>query len=121
MLWLVDPLFQVLPEAAEEVRTTLLPWQNEVVPDAVMVGTAGAGETETVTGDEFPEIQPLASVLFTEKLPLLLTTMLWLVAPLDQIFPDENDDVSVTDPPLQNERGPEAEIEGVEGVFTITA
>jgi len=66
ILWLVDPLLQVLPEVAEEVSTTLLPSQNVVGPDAVMVGTVGAGETVTVTGDELPERQPLASVRFTE-------------------------------------------------------
>ena len=66
ILWLVDPLLQVLPEVAEDVSTTLLPAQNLIGPDVVMVGTDGAGETVTVTGDELPERQPLASVRFTE-------------------------------------------------------
>jgi hypothetical protein len=39
-----------------------------------------------------------------------------LVAPVDQVFPDGADELSVTDPPSQKLNGPLAEMMGAAGV-----
>ena len=44
-----------------------------------------------------------------------------VVEPSDQVFPEELDEVNVTDPPEQNVVAPPADIVGVEGIgFTVT-
>ena len=44
-----------------------------------------------------------------------------VVAPVDQVFPVAEDEVKVTEPPVQNARGPLAVIVGVVGSgFTVT-
>ena len=45
----------------------------------------------------------------------------WVVAPFDQTFPVEDEEVSVTDPPLQKVVAPLAVIVGTAGTgFTVT-
>ena len=61
----VAPLDHTFPVAADEVKVTLPPWQNVVVPDAVMVGVAGKAFTVIVTAVEAGEVQV---PLFTDTL-----------------------------------------------------
>jgi len=56
----VAPFDQVLPVAAEEVRTTLPPSQKVVGPLAEIVGAAGVGVIVTVVAGENAEEHPLA-------------------------------------------------------------
>ena len=45
----------------------------------------------------------------------------WVVAPFDQVFPVADEEVKITEPPVQNARGPLAVIVGVVGSgFTVT-
>ena len=47
--------------------------------------------------------------------------MLLVVAVVDHVFPEATLDVNITDPPVQKEVGPPAEIVGIAGkAFTIT-
>jgi hypothetical protein len=46
------------------VSVTLLPWQNVVGPEAVIVGADGRGFTFTVAGDDVAA-QPFTSVTVT--------------------------------------------------------
>jgi len=50
----------------------------------------------------------------------VLTVILEVVSPVDHWLPEGEDEVRTTDPPEQNERGPEAEMVGMDGVFTVT-
>ena len=53
---------------------------------------------------------------------MLLTVILWLVAPLDHKLPVAADDVNCTEPPWQKVVEPLLEILGVAGnAFTVTA
>jgi hypothetical protein len=56
------PLDHVFPVGEEDVSTTLPPWQKVVGPPAVIVGAAGFGSTEIVTGAEVVDKQPFTSV-----------------------------------------------------------
>ena len=55
----------------------------------------------------------------------MLTVIDWVVAPVDQIFPDADEEVKVTEPPVQNEVGPLGVMVGVAGsgvtVTTVAA
>ena len=116
----VAPVDQLFPLAEEDVRTTLPPEQKVVGPPAEIVGAAGVGFTVTVTPAEAGEVQP-ASVLVTVYVPEVVTVIDCVVAPVDQLFPLAEDDVSTTLPPEQNVVGPPAEIVGAAGIgFTVT-
>ena len=53
--------------------------------------------------------------------PLALTVIDWVVSVVDQVFPVETEDVSTTEPPVQNVVGPPAVITGAAGIgFTVT-
>lgn len=115
----VAPVDQVFPVADEDVKVTELPEQNVVGPLAVMVGVAGSGLTVTVVAAETEEHDPLETVTVYE--PLAVTVMDCVVAPVDQVFPVEAEDVRVTEPPAQKEVGPLAVIVGIAGVgLTVT-
>ena len=70
--------------AALEVSTTLPPWQNVVAPPAVIVGLAGNAFTVTVVANDAAELHPLALVVVNVNVPLVLTLMFCVVAPLLQ-------------------------------------
>jgi hypothetical protein len=61
--WVVAPVDQRFPLAADDVRVIEPPAQNEVGP--VMVGVGGSGFTVTVKGADVAW-QPLALVAVTE-------------------------------------------------------
>ena len=54
----VAPVDQVLPEAEDDVKTTLPPAQKESGPPAVMVGVVGVGLMVTVVPIDVAEVQP---------------------------------------------------------------
>lgn len=65
--------------------------------------------------------QPAALVTCTVKLPDVVTSILDVVAPFDQRYVAPALAVRVTLPPVQNVKGPPAEITGVTGIeFTVT-
>jgi len=111
---------QRLPEAADEVNTTLFPAQNVVGPPAVIVGTGGFGLTVTDVAVEFPEVHP-ATICSTVYEPVVVTVMDCVVSPVDHKLLAEAEDVNMTEPPEQNVVGPPAVITGTEGIgFTVT-
>lgn len=77
----VAPVLHRYETAAELVKVTLLPAQKVVGPLAVIVGTAGSGNTVTVVVADTAG-HPLISFTVTEYSPLLFTLMLWVVAPV---------------------------------------
>jgi hypothetical protein len=87
-----------LPDTAEDVSVTLLPWQNESGPLAVIVGAGGIGFTTTVTEADGALVQ-LPTVCVTVNVPLVVTVMLCVVAPVLHVLPVVALDVSVTLPP----------------------
>ena len=70
--------------------------------------------TVTTTPAELAE-HPLISVTVTEYVPDVVTLIAFVVAPVDQVFPEASDDVKLTEFPTQNVKGPSAEIVGVGG------
>ena len=52
--------------------------------------------------------------------PLVVMVILGSVAPFDHRFPLEAEEVKTTDPPEQKLKGPEEEMDGITGVFTVT-
>ena len=63
MDWVVAPPgVQRLPDALEEVSTTLPPAQKVVGPPGVMVGAEGSGFTVTVMAFDTGEGQPLLTM-----------------------------------------------------------
>jgi hypothetical protein len=120
MLWVVAPPgLHTFPEALLLVSTTLPPAQKVVGPPALMVGV-GKGLTVTVV-PVLVALQPLL-VTVTLNVPLLLTVMLWVVAPPGlHTLPEVLLLVSTTLPPAQKVVGPPALIVGVAGFgFTVT-
>jgi hypothetical protein len=116
----VAPFDQTLFDDEDEVSTTLLPEQNVVGPPAEIVGTEGIGFTVTTVAVEGADVQA-PSVVVTVYDPGVVTVIDGVVAPFDQVYPNVDEEVSVTDPPAQNVVGPPAEIVGVAGVgFTVT-
>ena len=115
----VAPFDQVFPVADEDVRTTEPPAQNVVGPPAVMVGTGGTGFTVTVV-EAAAEVQPFAETV-SVYVPAVETTIDCVVSVVDQVFPVAAEEVSVTDPPVQNVNGPLAVMVGVAGIgLTVT-
>jgi hypothetical protein len=116
----VAPLDQVLPFADDDVNVTDPPEQNVVGPPAVIIGVDGNEFTVTTVPAEDADVQP-PLVTLTVYVPAVETVMDCVVAPLDQVFPLADDDVNVTEPPVQNVVGPPAVIVGVVGkAFTVT-
>ena len=115
----VAPVDHKLPEAADEVSTTLPPEQNVVGPPGVMVGADGIGFTVTVTPAEAGDVQPLV-VCVTVYVPEAETVMACVVAPVDHKLPEAAEDVRVTLPPVQRVVGPPGVIVGAVGTaFTV--
>ena len=115
----VAPVDQRYDEPLDAVSVTLPPAQNVVGPPAEIVAV-GFGLAVTTWG-ALVAVQPLASVTVTLKLPLVLTVIDVVVAPLDHRYdtpPPEA--VSVTLPPAQNVVGPFALMVGVAGVAVVT-
>ena len=113
------PVDQVLPPTDEEVNVTVFPAQIVVDPLAVMVGVVGVEVAVTTVVAEVAEQPPLVTV--TEYEPEFVTTMDCVVAPVDQRLPEAAEEVSITDPGVQNVVGPPAVIVGVAGTgFTVT-
>ena len=54
----VAPVDQVLPDAEDEVSTTLPPEQKVVGPPAVIVGVEGTAFTVTVVPADTADVQP---------------------------------------------------------------
>jgi hypothetical protein len=116
----LEPLLQVLPEVAEEVRTTESPLQKVVFPPAVIVGVAGLAFTVTNVASELSDLHPF-TVLKTLNDPEVRTVMLFDVKPLLQVLPFVAEEVRTTESPLQKVVFPPAEIVGVDGfAFTVT-
>ena len=114
---LVDQRF---PVEEDDVNTTEPPAQNLVGPLGVIVGTAGKAYTVTTVAKELPEEHP-AKICSTVYEPLLVTVIDCVVSPVDQRFPLEAEEVSMTEPPSQKVVGPAAVIVGTEGTgFTVT-
>jgi hypothetical protein len=113
----VAPVDQTLPVNAEDVRVIVLPAQNELGP--VIVGVTGSGSEVTTCATEVAE-QPFASVTVTLYDPAAETVIDCVIAPVDQRFPVNAEDVSVIVLPAQNALGPL--IVGVAGRgFEVTA
>ena len=55
-------VFHAYPGEVLAVRITLPPVQKVVGPEAVIVGTAGVGETFTIVGVEVAEVHPAAMI-----------------------------------------------------------
>lgn len=53
-----------------------------------------------------------------EYVPLVVTVIVWVVSPVDHIFPAAAEEVKVTDPPSQNVVGPLAVIVGAVAIGT---
>lgn len=105
--------------AADDVNTTDPPEQKVVGPPAVIAGAAGSGFTVTAEEAE-GEVQPLAETV-NVYVPLAVTVMDCVTAPVDQVLPVAEDDVKVTEPPEQKVVGPLAVIVGVAGTgVTVT-
>ena len=102
---------------AEAVKSMVFGEHTAVGLVTVIVGKAF---TVTLVAADVAE-QPFASVNVTVYEPLVLTVIDWVVAPVDQVFPVEADDVNTTDPPEQKVVGPLATIVGATGGgFTVT-
>ena len=116
----VEPSDHVLPVASEDVSTTLSPSQNVKGPLEEIVGTTGTGFTMIVSEAEAPEVHP-DETTSTLNVPEVVTVIDCVVAPFDQRLSVADDEVSVTDPPLQKVVAPLAVIVGTEGTgFTVT-
>ena len=68
--------------AGLDVSVTLPPWQNVMLPPAVIVGVAGNGFTKTVVANDAADLQPFALVTVKVYVSLSVTVMLCVVAPL---------------------------------------
>ena len=102
----VAPLLHNHEFPVEAVNTTLLPSQKVVAPFAVMSAT---GNWLTVTAVEAEtSVQPPACVTVTEKLPVALTVIDCVVAPLLHKYEEPVLAVNTTEPPWQKLTGPPA-------------
>jgi hypothetical protein len=97
---------------------TLPPAQNVVGPLGVMVAV-GSGLTVTVW-EAGADVQLFASVVVTVYVPLVLTVMAAVVAPVDQRYDVPPEAVSVTLPPAQNVVGPDGVMVAVGSGLTVT-
>ena len=117
--WVTAPLDQSHDEPLLAVSVTLSPAQKVVGPLAVIVGRRGRRGGDGHGGGR--GTQPLPSVTVTVNVPLLLTTIDCVVAPLDQSQELAALAVRVTLPPAQNVVGPSAVIVGTGGgLLTVT-
>ena len=115
----VAPFDQTLLVGEDEVNVTEPPAQNVVTPLAVIVGTEGSGFTTTLTGVEEVEVHP-RTVCETLYEPLVLTVIDGVISPVDQKFPEDAEDVNVTEPPSQNVVALLAVTTGAAGIgFTV--
>ncbi len=103
----------------DAVSVTLPPEQNVVGPSAVMLAVGFAFAVTTVGDDA--ALHPLAFVTVTLKLPLALTVMACVVAPVDQRYDAPLDAVNVTLPPAQKVVGPPGVMVAVGFAFAMTA
>ena len=84
-----------------------------------MVGVVGFEFTVTTVAADVDEQPPVLTETVYE--PDVETTIDWVVAPVDHVFPVVALEVKVTDPPEQNVSEPLAVIVGVVGFgFTVT-
>src|SRR5512140_718760 len=112
----VAPVDQRFPVRDDEVRVIVEPAQNELGP--LMVGVGGAGVLVTANGGEVAE-PPFASATVSLYVPAAETMIDCVVAPVDQRFPVNAEEVSVIVVPGHNEVGPV--MVGAGGVgFTVT-
>ena len=114
----VSPVLQMFLPIYEEVRVTESPRQMVEALLVLIIGGAGLGTTLTTTGILVKLVQAL-STWFTVKEPLLRTTMLWVLAPVLQIFPVTTLEVSTTLSPSQKVNGPLAVTNGATGVLEV--
>lgn len=120
MLWDVSPLVHTFPDVALEVKVTLSPWQNVVLPVIEIPGVGGIGFATIVVGNELA-LHPFASVVVTEKFPLPFTVILCVVSLLFHLFPESALEVNITLSPAQNVVGLFVAIVGVGGnALTVT-
>ena len=110
---------QVFPVGSDEVNVTEPPAQNVVGPPGVIVGAAGGAVTVIVV-PALVELQvPFETV--TVYVPEVETVIACVVSAVDQVFPGADDDVKVTEPPVQNVVGPPGVITGTAGAgLTVT-
>ena len=102
----------------EAVKVMLSP-EHPTKAVALTVGI-GALLTFTEVAAEVAE-QPFPSVVVTVYVPVDVTVIVCVVAVVDQTFPFAVLDVKSTEPPVQNDVAPFAEIVGVTGVaFIVT-
>jgi hypothetical protein len=86
-----------------------------------MVGTVGFGCTTTFIGKELDDTHPLPSEKVTLYKPGVVTTMLSDVAAFDHTFPEDSEDISITESPSQKVVEPPAVMVGADGFeFTET-
>ena len=100
-----------------DVKVTESPWQNVFDPLAEMDTLGKAFTVTLVEADVFEHA--LLSVIFTEKLPLDFTLMLWVVAPEFHKYVFEVLEVKVTESPWQNVFDPLALMLGVAGLLLL--
>jgi hypothetical protein len=114
-----SPVDHVFPNVELEVNVTLPPEQKDIGPLAEIVGVFGVGFTVIVIPADVAEQPALPTV--TVYVPELETVIVFVVAPVDQVFPVNSLEVKVTLPPEQKVVGPLALIVGVVVVeFTVT-
>jgi len=118
MVWVVEPLLHSQLAPADAVRSTEPPAQKIVGPPGVIVAT-GNGLTVTLVEFDVAE-QPKPFVTVTVKTPVVLTVMVWVVAPLlhSQLAPA--DAVRSTEPPAQKVVGPLGVIVATGNGLTVT-
>lgn len=118
--FVVSAVDQVFPVGADDVNVTEPPAQKVVGPPGVIVGVAGGAVTVIVV-PALVELQvPFETV--TVYVPDVETVIACVVSAVDQVFPAAADEVSVTEPPVQNVVGPPGVMIGTLGAaFTVTA
>jgi len=97
---------------ALDVNTTESPEQNTIGPFAEITGAGGGVDVVTVTG-LLVATHPFAVVFVTVITDEEETLIVEVVAPVDQVIFVDTDEVKFTEPPIQKEVGPDAEIIGV--------
>lgn len=101
----------MLVPVPEVKRNNSSPWQIVVEPLGVTNGTAGTGFTVTITGAEGWDGHPVW-LPTTEYPPEVVTVMVCVVAPVDQVL-FGSEEVSVMLEPSQIVVDPEDEIVGI--------
>lgn len=98
----------------EAVSVVDCPVQKEALPEI-----CGFGVERMMTCCE-TELGPQMSVTVKTYVPAVVTVIDGVVAPVDQLFPDELPDVRVTEPPGQKLVGPSGVILAGGGVLSVT-